>query len=343
MASTFKIKIGLLATFSLLFLAWVVSGSLRATAGEANPSLTNRVTEDVQLNDNGELTPVDSQSVPKENACAACHEDIVKKFSTSVHGKVPNAKDIDGSTTCASCHGDGTAHMTDGSAASIKNPKKLSPNEINQTCTTCHSQIGNHAIWRGSKHESAGLSCLSCHSSHHAGEGQPKAIANFANLETETKLLKMRTEKETCYQCHGDLRKSEVQRSTHLFRNEQGQSKQSCSACHNAHGSTGEKLMQSGSLNDTCYECHTEKRGPFLWEHAPATENCANCHKAHGSNNPSLLKARTPMLCQQCHIQGRHQTVPGKPNSVFQFSRGCTTCHSQVHGSNHPSGINLQR
>jgi hypothetical protein len=29
--------------------------------------------------------------------------------------------------------------------------------------------------------------------------------------------------------------------------------------------------------------CHAEKRGPFLWEHAPSVENCANCHEAHGS------------------------------------------------------------
>ena len=165
----------------------------------------------------------------------------------------------------------------------------------------------------------------------------------YANLTAETKLLKKRTESETCYQCHTDVRKAEFQRSTHLRKNEDREAKSSCSSCHDAHGSEGEKLLKTATLNETCYTCHAEKRGPFLWEHAPARENCANCHKAHGSNHVALLKARTPMLCQQCHIQGRHQTVPGVPNSAFTSNRSCLNCHAQVHGSNHPSGINLQR
>jgi DmsE family decaheme c-type cytochrome len=115
-----------------------------------------------------------------------------------------------------------------------------------------------------------------------------------------------------------------------------------CATCHEPHGST-RKMMKRESLNETCYQCHTEMRGPFLWDHAPAREDCSTCHKAHGSNNTNLLKQRAPMLCQQCHIQGRHQTVAGAPNSAFNTYRSCTNCHSQVHGSNHPSGINFLR
>ena len=40
---------------------------------------------------------------------------------------------------------------------------------------------------------------------------------------------------------------------------------------------------------------------------------------------------------------GRHQTVAGAPNSAWAFNRACTQCHPAVHGSNHPSGVNLQR
>jgi predicted CXXCH cytochrome family protein len=52
--------------------------------------------------------------------------------------------------------------------------------------------------------------------------------------------------------------------------------------------------LLEATVNDTCYQCHAEKRGPFLWEHAPVREDCTNCHSPHGSTQPSLLKARTP-------------------------------------------------
>ena len=42
-----------------------------------------------------------------------------------------------------------------------------------------------------------------------------------------------------------------------------------CSDCHNAHGSAGPMLMVRDSVNETCYTCHMEKRGPFVRNHQP--------------------------------------------------------------------------
>jgi DmsE family decaheme c-type cytochrome len=139
------------------------------------------------------------------------------------------------------------------------------------------------------------------------------------------------------------MRKAQFQRSTHLFRDENRNARITCIDCHNPHGSQAPKMVKANSTNDTCYACHTEKRGPFLWQHSPAQENCMNCHTPHGSNNPSLLTLRTTQLCQSCHMQGRHQTVAGRPNAAFTFNRSCLNCHSQIHGSNHPSGVDFQR
>lgn len=287
-------------------------------------------------------TPQGSDYIGSD-ACKDCHEKQSNDFAHTVHAKVQTAglwKDK--VTGCESCHGPGKAHAAEGDPAKIKNPGKMKPDEVSSTCQMCHSQMNEHAMWRGSKHESAGLSCISCHSSH-----ATKAAANpnqlFASMFVETKLLKGRTEAETCYQCHGDMRKAQFQRSTHLFRNEDREVRVSCSSCHEPHGSIGPKMMRTASVSETCYTCHAEKRGPFLWEHSPTRESCATCHKPHGSNNTNLLIARAPMLCQQCHIQGRHQTIPSRPNSGFVMNRACLDCHPQVHGSNHPSGINLQR
>lgn len=292
----------------------------------------------------------------EDNACATCHEQTVRDFSKTVHGKAPNDWKLTGSPateyasaqTCIACHGDPTEHINNGGdPTKIKNPAKLSAKESVESCQSCHSQVNEHAQWRGSKHESAGLTCVNCHSPHHPG-GQKSLEGNFVAMsftaiQSQTKLLKFRSEADTCFSCHTDVRKSMFQRSTHLFRNEDREQRNSCSSCHEPHGSIGEKMMRTGSVNETCYTCHAEYRGPFLFEHAPVRESCANCHKPHGSNNVSLLKQRAPMLCQQCHIQGRHQTVPGRPDSAFNKNRSCANCHSQIHGSNHPSGINLMR
>jgi DmsE family decaheme c-type cytochrome len=170
---------------------------------------------------------------------------------------------------------------------------------------------------------------MSCHSIH-------RTAAN-------DKLLVKRTEAETCFGCHVNVRKAMLQRSTHLFRDERGANRMECYSCHNPHGTQTENLISANSVNEKCYECHQDKRGPFLWEHAPVRENCMSCHSAHGSNNPQLLAMRTPQLCQTCHLQGRHQTVAGRPNAMWNINRRCVNCHSQVHGTNHPSGPILMR
>ncbi len=336
MASTNKLKMVLLALFSLAVFGWAISSTLSPALGVSVEG------ESATL---GTIAGGNLDDYVGSETCKACHEDQFKNFANTVHGKVAETKRWkDQAQGCESCHGPGKEHVDRaGDKTKIITFKNRSAKANSQTCIACHSQTSTHATWRGSKHESAGLSCLDCHSVHHSPGAKASEFAPFANLEAETKLLKKRTENETCYQCHSDVRKSEYQRSTHLFKNENRESKMTCSACHDAHGSVGEKLLKTASLNDTCYTCHAEKRGPFLWEHAPARENCANCHKSHGSNHASLLKARAPMLCQSCHMQGRHQTVAGKPNSAFMNNRNCLNCHAQVHGSNHPSGINLQR
>jgi hypothetical protein len=40
-----------------------------------------------------------------------------------------------------------------------------------------------------------------------------------------------------------------------------------------------------------CVKCHTDKRGPFVFEHPPVrVEGCEICHMPHGSMNPKLLR-----------------------------------------------------
>jgi DmsE family decaheme c-type cytochrome len=129
-----------------------------------------------------------------------------------------------------------------------------------------------------------------------------------------------------------------------------------CSDCHNPHGSAGPKLVKRDSINDTCFTCHAEKRGPFVHQHDPVVEDCDNCHSPHGSTIASMLKARAPVLCQQCHtphvaggvgaVGGQNgvsaliaNTPAGKNVVNLWQGRSCLNCHTQVHGSNNPAAV----
>ena len=261
--------------------------------------------------------------------CAQCHQEIVDSYALDAHGKSGKFLRDARATSCESCHGDGTKHIDTLEAKDIANPPKMTTAQANESCLQCHARDRNHETWRGSPHDRQDISCLTCHSAHHAK--QPEMMLSKLTVE------------DTCLSCHSDKRKALYQRSTHLFRTEQHVMKVNCTSCHDPHGGEGRKMLVSNTTNGLCYQCHAEKRGPLLWEHAPVQENCLTCHSPHGSNNVNLLTARSAQLCQQCHVNllARHQTVAG--NDVFTFNKGCVNCHTQVHGSNHPAGRALTR
>ena len=112
--------------------------------------------------------------------------------------------------------------------------------------------------------------------------------------------------------------------------------------------------MKKDSVVDTCYQCHAEKRGPFVHNHQPVTEDCTLCHNPHGTVTENMLKVRAPFLCHQCHtphggfvpqLLGAQVTAPtvnavGKSTTNLTQGRSCLNCHTQVHGSNNPSTVN---
>jgi len=59
-----------------------------------------------------------------------------------------------------------------------------------------------------------------------------------------------------------------------------------------------------------------------------------------------MLKISKPRLCQQCHVETQHPTRPyGRDTGSLKFvlGRSCTTCHANIHGSNHPAGFAFTR
>jgi DmsE family decaheme c-type cytochrome len=267
--------------------------------------------------------------------CKRCHTQQVEDFTFNIHGKSAKFLKDERAADCVTCHQNAEKHVETATRTQRGedpwNPAKQPSGQANATCLKCHSGDQHTFAWQGSEHDRKDMSCLSCHSVHHA-KSPERLLANF-------------TVEETCLSCHKEQRKALFQRSTHLFRTEQRNMKVGCTSCHNPHGGEGRKMLLSHTVNNLCYNCHAEKRGPFLWEHPPAREDCMVCHSPHGANNPKLLIARGHLMCQQCHIHmlPRHSTTAGRPLDIWSINRGCVNCHSQVHGSNHPGGRTFGR
>jgi DmsE family decaheme c-type cytochrome len=256
--------------------------------------------------------------------CAACHEETVTAFKETIHGK--KGFELRSSHACETCHGPGKAHVDAGGAkGSIKTPAELPRDQQSRVCLTCHDR-GVMLMWGGSTHETRGLACETCHSIHKA--------------QGEKGQLKASPEPELCFTCHKQKQSQFFRASHHPVR----EGKMECTSCHNPHGAQSEKLIAADSVNDKCYECHAEKRGPFLWDHIPAREDCINCHEPHGTNHLRMLNVKEPFLCQRCHSDTRHPGTLYDQNALSSTSsnrilvRSCSNCHQMIHGSNHPSG-----
>jgi DmsE family decaheme c-type cytochrome len=247
------------------------------------------------------------------DACVLCHEEQGKDIEHSKHWLKANPRAPAATLGCESCHGPGQAHIDDEAKGHIKKFGALKPSEISDTCLTCHNR-GDHAAWDGSVHDP---------------------------VATDRQLVKA-TETALCATCH---RTQVIKTERAVAHMPVREGKMSCSSCHNPHGSIAnvKALRVGSSVSESCMSCHAEMRGPMLWEHVPVRENCTTCHDPHGSSNDRMLVVRQPMLCQRCHVATRHPSSIYDNNAILNrsnrmFGRSCVNCHSNIHGSNHPSG-----
>jgi DmsE family decaheme c-type cytochrome len=295
-----------------------------------------------------------ASSLDRDAICTRCHDENENKPILSIYQTAHGNKADTSTPSCQNCHGESDAHITGDPKQKVRPSPDItfavkskvyppSPSEArNGQCLSCH-EGGLRAHWTGSQHQSQGVACNSCHTVHSPND----------------KVLAKITQPDVCFTCHKSQRAE-----THLFsKHPILAGKTSCSDCHNPHGSTGPKLLVMDSINETCYTCHAEKRGPFLWEHSPVFDNCSNCHTPHGSNSSPLLKQRVPWLCQECHtadhantvdsganlIDGNATTINGHQDAsnysprAQANARACLNCHSMIHGSNHPAGAKFNR
>jgi len=231
------------------------------------------------------------------DTCVNCHEKHVTEFKNTFHSFIED---------CTDCHGDASKHTDSGGIETICSFKAVNttPNSKTKQCLSCHDVT--NARFFSSPHGKASMDCSSCHAIH-------------------TPDMSLRHSDKICHTCHEDVfAEFELNERHRLQEGILG-----CLDCHNPHEPvTRERL--GGFRNEACQKCHTDKGGPFIYEHgASRIEGCGACHEVHGSPNRHLLQYQNSgELCFSCH-----NTAPNWHAYFRPESTNCVTCHSTIHGS----------
>jgi DmsE family decaheme c-type cytochrome len=280
-----------------------------------------------------QAAPVDPAPEPATFAgpemCAACHPDWNESYMKSPHaGPLDDPSRPPDQRACEACHGPGQAHV-DGGGGAAGNMRTFEGSDPapdrSAPCLRCHGNESELHHFASGEHAMADVACTDCHDPHggvgrrmmKAGTALPEPLRGATWREQEiTSAL--------CYGCHPDVRSQFALPERHKVP----EGVVSCTDCHQPHGSE-ERAMLRDSDQRTCFKCHGDVEGPFIYEHIGLTiDGCQSCHEPHGSTNRHLLRyQQVAQLCYECHA--------ATPTSHVQPSfRDCTRCHTAIHGSN---------
>ncbi len=283
--------------------------------------------------------------------CLACHKKEASIMEGKHGAKIDPRSPFGGDKACSGCHGTNPEHASN----PAKNPHPIrftqgqaQAEEQTRACMNCHGGNRHLAFWESGRHARNSVRCNDCHAVHApaprgAGVAFTKQELTVRPFVAGERLL----EYETCNRCHKQVRVQINKPSRHPIL----EGKVACSSCHNPHGAESHAMVKQETVNAQCWSCHSDKRGPFLFQHPAVEENCLSCHSPHGSSHTKLLNEKVPNLCQDCHDWSRHPgtaysgdqgfvRVPGSstttPNTRF-VARACLNCHNAIHGSNAPA------
>jgi DmsE family decaheme c-type cytochrome len=275
--------------------------------------------------------PVAAAEYIGSEACQACHEEIATAFGKNPHTAIETAKKYGRiGQGCESCHGPGSKHAESVSPDDIRNPAKLRPGQSDQTCFACHRNQRTHSGRVSTGHAKGQVTCNQCHSIHktptelvarkpadvnqqcsschtdsaaqfnrpHAHRLPQGAMSCVDCHNPHSSLITARQSRGVainepgCLRCHLDKRGPFTYEHAPMRLD-------SCTACHEPHGSANPRMLTRHEVRYVCLECHANI----------GTGNTSGSGNVLGGVPPSFHDLRT------------------------QRFRNCTICHQKVHGS----------
>jgi DmsE family decaheme c-type cytochrome len=275
--------------------------------------------------------PAPAQANPTEAVCRVCHADKYEALQTNPHRVIDTAewRERTGNAPgCVNCHGDVGMHIATGGRGNVFTFRDEPPMAQTEVCQNCHA--ATHPEFDMSAHAQAGLSCASCHTQH-AATAAAALLRRPARVDARHERLGAST--ALCTDCHDDILTAFALNERHRLV----EGALECTSCHDPHAPVTRSLL-GGFRQQQCMECHQDKGGPFVFEHAASrVEGCTACHQPHGSPNRHLLTHQQPAeLCIGCHAVLPQFHVGFSPAAPprFGLETQCTNCHAAIHGSN---------
>ena len=262
--------------------------------------------------------------------CAECHQPEYDDHRLSVHYQTEDGPwDVGG---CEACHGPGETHVEFGGDPeeifSFADPTRTVVEKA-ERCLTCHAEDAATFTYRSSEHADGSIDCASCHKPHAAAR-EDRLLAREVPADKHF----MGAALESCLGCHQEVRAEVSLNERHRML----EGMVTCADCHNQH-TPSPRARLGGFAQETYATCHTDKSGPFVFEHlSQRVDGCTACHTPHGSINRHMLNSQSVGdLGFSCHVEapGFHRgfgppTIPPR----FDSTTNCVNCHTSIHGSN---------
>jgi len=237
-------------------------------------------------------------AIPMQSACLRCHMSGVVETIPGTINRYQDLPFVSTGITCESCHGDSNAHVRAGGKAAIVNPGRLSAEERDSVCISCHLE-GDVTV------ERAGRSALNYEPGHSISTYLAYYVRGGSNLTARGVSEVEQLSQSVCKRTSGD--------------------RMSCTSCHDPHF-TPSREQRTAFYREKCLACHAETN--FAAQHHPENHDCTSCHmpRSGAENIPHVAWTDHRILRVPESPEPAGAAVAAKPSTELRpiFSPGAT-------------------